>query len=591
MSPKPKPKDSSRRNAKKPHPKRYTLTKPFRLAGLVSALIQDCSQTVHPLILQLPGAIRSGNLEAIKVACDTAGSPQLYGDPDTYLANAQIVAVVSKFPFEGDEAARESAALTKFRAAEETCAKVNQRFRSRSLPFWVTSILNKAALLIEQTLGPFSRSYESILDSARHGPGASLCLSGPKTSAYYKMAEGPWSASEACVRYVQDLVLLDPALGRLLRGAGGIRTLPGHGHNKLTFVPKNAWTLRGIAIEPRLNMYLQLGTGLVMSRLLHRIGIDISDQGKNQELAFQASLTGDGIATVDLSSASDTIAEELVRYLFRGLPDWMDFLYDLRSSSYRDPEGDVLRPYEKWSSMGNGYTFPLETLLFWALSRVCVDEVDPSGVVSVYGDDIIIPSAAYTKLTALFHEVGFNVNASKTFSQGPFRESCGRDFWYGVDVRPIFLTDQPSCAGDIFHLANSLLGVSRVFSMADTTRTWLLGHLRPEDTLYGPKVEDTRAHLWAPVFWLYQHGYLRYRKRHQSLTFNTTRETALQLRPEVEEAGREEVLLYLWLREKRSRGENPLDAHLWAALLEAVTIPDLPNPVEVNARALTRVVS
>jgi len=74
--------------------------------------------------------------------------------------------------------------------------------------------------------------------------------------------------------------------------------------------------------------------------------------------------------------------------------------------------------------MGNGFTFPLETLIFWALTRaVC----GSTATVSAYGDDIICPSDRAEDVIAVLTEVGFSVNLEKSFWNGPFRESCGSD--------------------------------------------------------------------------------------------------------------------------------------------------------------------
>lgn len=83
---------------------------------------------------------------------------------------------------------------------------------------------------------------------------------------------------------------------------------------KLAFVPKNYKTFRGICIEPSLNLMYQLGFGDYIADRLKCSGVDITDQTRNQNLAKIGSVDG-LLATVDLSSASDTIATELVASL------------------------------------------------------------------------------------------------------------------------------------------------------------------------------------------------------------------------------------------------------------------------------------
>lgn len=216
---------------------------------------------------------------------------------------------------------------------------------------------------------------------------------------------------------------------------------------KLAFVPKSAKTFRAVVVEPSLNSMFQLGIGDYMAARLRRFGVDISDQSLNQRLAREGSLSG-ALATLDLSSASDTIALELVYML---LPvDWALFLAKFRTGkiSY---EGVDIR-LEKFSSMGNGFTFPLETLIFYALACACANENDVLNV-NAYGDDIIVPTYCYGELCELLRCVGFITNKSKSFADGPFRESCGADYLSGIDIRPSYIKDALS-GFDLFRLHN-----------------------------------------------------------------------------------------------------------------------------------------
>jgi len=104
------------------------------------------------------------------------------------------------------------------------------------------------------------------------------------------------------------------------------------------------------------------------------------------------------------------------------------------------------RRLEKFSSMGNGYTFELETLIFAGLMSVLLRELGRSGRlgedVFVFGDDIIIPDDCYGAAIAMLEFCGFSANTEKSF-HGPigFRESCGGDFFEGADVRPFYIKD------------------------------------------------------------------------------------------------------------------------------------------------------
>jgi hypothetical protein len=199
-------------------------------------------------------------------------------------------------------------------------------------------------------------------------------------------------------------------------------------YSKVTFVPKTSKTDRAIAIEPHLNIFVQLGIGALLRRQLRRYGIDLDNQShKNRELAGIAHIKG--LATVDLSSASDTIASELVWML---LPFEWACLLDIARTEYSVIDDREVR-LSKFSSMGNGFTFELESLIFLALARASGD----SSAVS-FGDDIIIDRGCFPDLNDALLFLGFTVNAKKTFLAGRFFESCGYDYIDGMMIRPFY---------------------------------------------------------------------------------------------------------------------------------------------------------
>jgi len=216
---------------------------------------------------------------------------------------------------------------------------------------------------------------------------------------------------------------------------------------KMTLVPKNSRVDRPIMIEPILNSFFQKGIGSFLRARLACVGVDLNDQSVNQQHALIGSVLGDR-ATIDLSSASDSISCELVREL---LPDdWFQLLSAMRTGSCYLPKGfevDVPSQYkstykgawelQKFSSMGNGFTFELESLIFYAIALgVCNSLHLSTRLVSVYGDDIIVPTAAFSRFKEVIQLLGFSINSEKSFSTGFFRESCGSDYFFGYSVRP-----------------------------------------------------------------------------------------------------------------------------------------------------------
>ena len=134
--------------------------------------------------------------------------------------------------------------------------------------------------------------------------------------------------------------------------------------NKVTTVPKSYKTNRVIAIEPSWSMFFQKGVGRMIRKRLRRFGqLHPDAQERARNFARVGSDTG-LLATLDLSSASDCVSLALCEML---LPqDWLDHMLSMRSQ-VGEWDGGVI-PYRKISSMGNGYTFELETLLFYALA-------------------------------------------------------------------------------------------------------------------------------------------------------------------------------------------------------------------------------
>lgn len=220
-------------------------------------------------------------------------------------------------------------------------------------------------------------------------------------------------------------------------------------------VPKDAKSFRGCCKEASINVSYQLDVGRVMKAKLRAIGIDLlHGQDVHREAAMLASRDSDR-ATIDLSNASDTLCLNLVKLL---LPkSWYELLYSLRAPMTR-VDGRWYK-LEKFSSMGNGFTFELETLIFATLARA-LSPVASRSEILCYGDDLIVPNAIVKDLLAALALFGFTPNKNKTFVEGPFRESCGGDYWEGVPVRACFVKNAPNEPQHWIALANSIRRVA-----------------------------------------------------------------------------------------------------------------------------------
>jgi hypothetical protein len=234
-------------------------------------------------------------------------------------------------------------------------------------------------------------------------------------------------------------------------GAGGDlqpEIVPG---NVMFTVPKKSDIDRCACKEPDLNMFIQKGIGSHFRRCLRRIGINLNDQSRNRSLAHIGSVTND-LSTLDLSSASDSVTVGLVALL---LPEtWYTLLDAVRCQvTVIDREE---HQNEMFSSMGNGFTFELETLLFLTLAKAVAHFTKVSGTISVYGDDIICPRDMVHDLIWVLNWFGFQVNTEKSCLEGPYRESCGGHYYKGIDITPFFLAEPLKTMTDVIDVANKL---------------------------------------------------------------------------------------------------------------------------------------
>jgi len=413
-------------------------------------------------------------------ATERMADPTLYRSAGSYFPNACLASLLSKYELKGvtgyDPQAK---AWERFWRAEQLCRSTNKRirhYRGREyrLPKhrqYVNWVFHSARRKISRWLGPVDR--QSLFDDAHHGPGGCIGVVRPKTTAYFKFAAEDYSVSARCFPLAAEMVGSDEIWSRALNGLEPF--VPGPiqpvldilkarckrtDYNKVTFVPKTAKTKRSIAVEPLLNVALQLAAGQQIRRALKRHArLDLDDSWMfNQQLALAGSLGFGDIATIDLSMASDTISIELVRELLP--PYWFDLLDEIRSE-YGLILGKTYR-WAKFSSMGNGFTFELETMIFLALVlSVCEYQDEFAGLVTVFGDDIIAPMAICPLLFDLFSYCGFKVNHDKTHTSGRFRESCGADYFEGSEVRPFYLKRELKTNRALMFLRNALLALSQ----------------------------------------------------------------------------------------------------------------------------------
>lgn len=220
--------------------------------------------------------------------------------------------------------------------------------------------------------------------------------------------------------------------------------------SKVIAVPKSYKASRIIAMEPvRFNAF-----GKAVESVFRRAdklsgNINLENQGINQELACRGSITND-LATLDASHASDLISKSLFMEVFPS--------EYVRRVAWCLPEfcnvSGKTRYLQMASTSGHTLTFRHETIIYLAIARAAVRIYEgltgekTNGICWAYGDDVIVPSAAYDVATYVYRRLGLIINDDKSFADGPFRESCGKDYMDGMDVSSIYYPRFP-VIGDV----------------------------------------------------------------------------------------------------------------------------------------------
>lgn len=390
-----------------------------------------------------------------------------YQDAHSFADDYLVTSFLSKYPYLETGIDTKTQAMVNFLSFEDQCRRTNRDLEKRLLSneraarvTWAAAEKCKRWLPVLVPPKEISeRPIAEVLNLCEWGPGVTSAVKGKALAAYKKFQGNLETTANLIAVGVHHLVNSIPMWSTYHTSGipdnpssvtpSSFTRVPG---NTVTTVPKNAKTDRTIAVEPHVNAFIQRGVGKYLRKVLRRHGVNLRSQERNQHLARIGSLTG-SLATIDLKGASDTVSRAVVRLLLPA--DWADFLDSLRSPCYQlDNEWHT---YHKHSSMGNGYTFELETLIFMLLAVCSCDEVGVSSKdVSVYGDDIIIPIEAYDVLKESLETCGFTINEGKSFHAGPFRESCGEDYFRGTNVRPFFVREKLSSPGALFRVANNL---------------------------------------------------------------------------------------------------------------------------------------
>lgn len=286
--------------------------------------------------------------------------------------------------------------------------------------------------------------------AARFGKKSSIGC--PLSLAYidHKLTDlSAFTGSTECSKWFYRNVLPDdPILSGLVDELGV--TTENHAnllHESLTLVnvPKSWKTHRPITPLTLIALFYSYGVGEQVTQRLVMEGLDISRLQQRHRrlvewLSLPENLSKGG--TADLSNASNSILSWLLN---RVLPrEWYCAIKKTFQRKLTTPGGGSTYYTESVLPMGNGLTFPVETLVFYCILKAIAELAKVKGLISVYGDDLIYPTRLHRYVAVIFPKLKFQLNLDKTFMKADFRESCGTDFYRGADVRPAYLPDAHS---------------------------------------------------------------------------------------------------------------------------------------------------
>lgn len=238
---------------------------------------------------------------------------------------------------------------------------------------------------------------------------------------------------------------------------------------RLKFVPKDLKKTRSICMEPVDFQWAQQGVRLWYEDWLKHYPlarhVRLEDQSFNQWGCWCGSVSSE-LATIDLSSASDSVSLDLVKSIFP--VSVLKHLLGTRSRYVKVPDKDEPIEVKKFAPMGSALCFPVQCTVFSAviilvsiaqmygrdiwggdsLAGIDIDAAYRSIYVNksrgkslhnffVYGDDIIVDKTIISNVIHTLACLSFEVNVEKSYIDNTaYRESCGKHYFNGYDVSP-----------------------------------------------------------------------------------------------------------------------------------------------------------
>lgn len=382
------------------------------------------------------------------------GTGRLLHEPDIdcIWAIRQITLMASKIELPVSES-RQAAAIRAYVECESDVRKAEARLRDDTHGNLTMDFVRVSRLLWADLFSAVDLRVANGEIFPKHGPGATADrLQGNQKYAqveWPRRLEGVFPCSDHLIPshrhhgWLDRVDITEPGAERPVR---------------IVTVPKTLKAPRIIGIEPTAMQYMQQAMHGAFVEEITRLDNLSMARGKtpyldsligwhsqvpNQELARLGSIDG-SLATLDLSEASDRVSNQLVRTMFRAHPHLAEAVDACRSRKADVPGHGIIR-LAKFASMGSALTFPIESMVFMTIVMMGVerelnrqltkkDVISLLGQVRTYGDDIIVPSRHAQSVISLLEAFGLKVGENKSFWNGKFRESCGKEYYGGHDV-------------------------------------------------------------------------------------------------------------------------------------------------------------
>lgn len=353
-------------------------------------------------------------------------------------------------------------AIARREACMESYLSYDRTFDNFEVNLWDDLHLRQAKVLLARWMRNFQIKNLDYV----HTPGETYISSKGEVSIYAKLAiKSHWTTTYNCVEDTCEFVYRNRAFKKFARQHIGhisreekrklyfrFRHSPDIGYSifswllkdrvltivdgsRLTSVPKNTDEDRTINVEALFPIILQRAVAQEFLKRFKRRGNDLGNfiihdstdlLGINKiehsaQYLHGLMIKDNKFATIDFSNASNSVMHKAIAALFP--KQVSDLLFKYRSS-YVDIGNELYEP-NMLSSMGNGFTFEVMTMLLYAVASTY------SPFVRVYGDDVIIPNDKAEYFLKSVSLLGFSPNMKKTFVNSFFRESCG--YFYSDD--------------------------------------------------------------------------------------------------------------------------------------------------------------